>query len=128
MSSLTRHHAWQQLCDADEARKAAHRNAEKSATLYLVLWLESCAEWAWSATTPEAFDLMMRSNHTYELQSGEVSTCCQQFDETSTELLERIRGMLSNIDFPFAVQVYQSKENHGNFILTIPNQGGLAED
>ena len=120
--------AWLQLNEADEARKAAHRNAEKSAMLYLMLWLEECAESARSATTPEAFDLKMRSNHTYELQSGEASTCGRQFGETRTELLERIRGMLSDIDFPFPVQVYQSKENRGNFILTIPNQGGLAED
>lgn len=123
-----RDYAWLQLNEADEARKAAHRNAEKSAMLYLMLWLEECAESARSATTPEAFDLMMRGHHTYQFQSGEASTCGRQFGETRTELLERIRGMLSDIDFPFPVQVYQSKENHGNFILTIPNQGGLAED
>ncbi len=129
MTSLSvRLYTWHVLVEADEARKAAWRSATKSATLHLGVWLEYCADMARQAASPEAFDRMMQGHGTNQLTADEVSLCCQLFEEGRSELLERVRGMLKPADFPFAVQVYQSKENTGNFILTIPNQGGLAED
>jgi hypothetical protein len=108
-----------------ETKKAAARSAVTAADACVYAWFDECAALADVSPDEQDFDRLMRQDD-HVLTTEQAHNLCDAYGlSILQELLDKLRETLRDgeqFGFPFPVQIYRSKENSKQFILTILNQ------